>query len=296
MAVSGFTGFGAPAASWDMRNKKKQEPQKKETYAASIEQAAGDYDDIMGRFRSLYDQPDPQYDALMKQFSSPSATTPITARNVNYRPSQDVTSALSNLQELSQSGGLSGSNIADLRARGISPIRAVYANAQRNIARQRALQGGYSPNYTAATAKMARDLSEQLAGASTNVEAQIAEMQQRGRLSAAPQYGQAAMNEQGMRTGVEEGNVNRELDAARFNAAQQQQNRDALMALYSGRQNQRMSAAEGLRGLYGTTPANPALYGNQALQRAQLEQQTPAPVKRTPYTGGFQLGSATRRY
>lgn len=86
-------------------------------------------------------------------------------------------------KEFTETGGLSDADKASIRSRAISPTRAVYANAQANVDRQRALQGGYSPNYTAATAKMARDMSQGLSDASTNAEAAIAEMAQRGKLS-----------------------------------------------------------------------------------------------------------------
>lgn len=94
-------------------------------------------------------------------------------------------------REFTETGGLSDADKASIRSRAISPTRAVYANAQANIDRQRALQGGYSPNYTAATAKMSRDLSQGLSDASTNAEAAIAEMGQRGKLSGLGAMGSA---------------------------------------------------------------------------------------------------------
>lgn len=188
-------------------------PQK--AYPASIEQGARDYDSIMGAYKNILNTP--------------------------YQSSPDVTSAMSGLKGLAETGGLSLADQAAIRERGISPVRAVYANAMRNLDRQRALQGGYSPNYTAATAKMSRDLSDEIANQTTNVNAQLAQMIQQGKLQAAPQYAQFASQEE---------------------SKQQQRPLDIL---------QRMNS------LYGTTPANAALFGQQALQEQQIER-TPIPI------------------
>lgn len=171
----------------------------------AVQQQAGDYSSIMEGYKNL----------------------------LNKGPSSTYTSAVSNLGDLATTGGISDADAANMRARGISPIRAAYATAQRNTDRQKGLQGGYSPNYGAVQAKLAREQSEQLAQGSTNVEAQIAEMRQRGRLSAAPGYA---------------------------NAAGQQD-------------NSAQNALQGMTGLYGTTPALSSLYGNQAMQGAQLQNQ-----------------------
>ena len=74
-------------------------------------------------------------------------------------------------EDFANTGGYSPGNIADMRARAISPSRAIYANMQRNIDRQRALQGGYSPNYTAASAKLAREGSQEISDINQNVNA-----------------------------------------------------------------------------------------------------------------------------
>jgi len=85
--------------------------------------------------------------------------------------------------EFAETGGFSEADKANLRARGISPIRAAYANAEREVERNRSLQGGYSPNATATLAKMAREQGQSAADATTNVEAALAEMVQKGRLA-----------------------------------------------------------------------------------------------------------------
>lgn len=88
-----------------------------------------------------------------------------------------------NLQGMATTGGYSDEDMANLRARSVSPIRAAYSAANRDVDRQRSLQGGYSPNYTAAKAKMAREQSYAMSDAMTNVEGGLAESKRQGRLA-----------------------------------------------------------------------------------------------------------------
>src|SRR5215471_5118170 len=55
-------------------------------------------------------------------------------------------------------GGYSPSDLSAIRARSVSPIRAIYANANREVDRGKSLSG-YSPNFNASKAKMAREQS-----------------------------------------------------------------------------------------------------------------------------------------
>lgn len=80
-------------------------------------------------------------------------------------------------------GGLSEGDVGNLRARAATPIRAAYANAEREIGRNRALQGGYSPNANAALARMAREQGQATADAGQNAEAGIAQMRQQGKMA-----------------------------------------------------------------------------------------------------------------
>jgi len=256
-------GFKAP--------KKKEEPN---SYTTSVLQSGQNYDEIMGGYRNILNNPNKDYGALSRQYGDLIRQYQGLAGQgpVQYKRGDELTSAFSNLSQLSQTGGYDPSAIAEIRARGISPIRSVYANAQQNLNRQRALQGGYSPNYGAVTSKMARELSEQIANQVTNVNANIAEKQATGRLAIAPQYAQAAQRETELMN-----------EMASQGQSQQAQLLAALQSLYGqqgnliGAQDQRQLAAlGGMTQLYGTTPANPALYGSQALQREQLAQQDKA--------------------
>lgn len=86
-------------------------------------------------------------------------------------------------QDFANTGGFSDQNKEDFRARAESPIRATYANANADIDRAKSLQGGYAPNYIAAKAKTARDLSSSLGDAQTNVEASLADQIRQGKMA-----------------------------------------------------------------------------------------------------------------
>lgn len=91
--------------------------------------------------------------------------------------------SFSGFQDFAKTGGFSAADLANIRARAVSPIRAVYANAQQNVNRQRALQGGYSPGFGVLQARMAREQGQGASDAATNAEASIAEMVQQGKLA-----------------------------------------------------------------------------------------------------------------
>jgi hypothetical protein len=162
-----------------------------------------------------------------------------------------------------ETGGYSPSDIANLRARGVSPIRAAYGNAEREVGRQRALQGGYSPNATATLAKMAREQGQLGADALQNVEAGIIDSRNRNKLAG---YGGMAGIDtnrignqiQGMRgmSDIENSRLNAELDAGKFNAT---------MGMQADQFNtgNRLNALQGMGSLYGTTPGMANMFSNQ---------------------------------
>jgi hypothetical protein len=91
--------------------------------------------------------------------------------------------SFSGFQDFSKTGGFSAADLANIRARAVSPVRAVYARAQEGVNRQRALQGGYSPGFGVLQARMARQQGQGISDAATNAEAAIAEMVQQGKLA-----------------------------------------------------------------------------------------------------------------
>lgn len=191
----------------------------------AVEQQAGDYDSIMKGYKDLLAKT-----GQLQPYSASTARAP----------------AISNLANLSSTGGYSDTDVANLRERGISPIRSIYAGANRDVDRQRALQGGYSPNYNAVKAKLAREQSESIGGAMTNVNAQLAQNIAQNKLSAASPYASITSAQAGA-----------EDEASQFNRRELPQ--------------QQAQALQGMTSLYGTTPALASLFGNQALQGAQLQ-------------------------
>lgn len=95
----------------------------------------------------------------------------------------DYGTIMQGYRDFATTGGFSPDDLANIRARSTSPIRAVYANAQREVNRNKALQGGYSPNFNAAMAKMAREQSYTQADAAVNREADLAELIRSGKLA-----------------------------------------------------------------------------------------------------------------
>lgn len=232
-----------------------------------------------------------QYQSLAGQGPGVDVNIPdISFTPVTYTRSAEVGEALRRLGELSQTGGYSEQDIANLRERGISPIRAAYADAIREVERQRALQGGYSPAAPALLARMAREQSSRLAGAMTDVNARIAEAVAAGRRQMAPQLAQTALSEselanrialENMRQGLaaqelqaraareraELGLRGRELESQRQLAALAgigQLLRAQQQAAEVGPQLE-LEALRGLTSLYGTSPALAETFGRQAL-------------------------------
>jgi len=134
--------------------------------------------------------------------------------NIERVTASDPFKSYGGYEEFSKTGGYSGQDIADMRARGIAPIRAAYANAARNVGQQRSLQGGYSPNAIAAQVKMAREQGQGMADASQNVDAGIAQARNAGRLAGL-----------GGMSGIEGNRLNAQMQGDIFNAGQANQGR-----------------------------------------------------------------------
>ena len=224
-------------------------------FAAGASTQAGDYDTIMKSYRDL----------AANYAKNPLTAGTVTPQITPYKQSQDVTGSLANLSNLATTGGLSEGDIQNIRERDISPIRSIYANAQQNVERQRALGGGYSPNFNATQQQMARDEASAIGDRTTAANAGIAEMVQRGKLSAAPQYASAAESANRLQAGISEGDVQRAQQAGEFNVG------TALEAQKASRGGI-LGAIQGQTGLYGTTPALTSTFGNQVMQAGELGQ------------------------
>jgi hypothetical protein len=206
------------------------------------------------------------YDSIMREYERLRQTNPILA-NYNYYQSPELQQSINQLSENTRTGGYSADAISDIRARGISPIRSVYANAMRNASRSRNLAGGYSPNAGAVDAKFAREQSSVLSDATTDVNARIAEMVAGGKSTALNNLASLSSRETDYRSGIDQDNINEQ------------------------RRIQTQLPLELLRGrtsLYGTTPAMAELFGQQALQ--QRGQDMTIPIVKKRRTGGMGYG------
>jgi hypothetical protein len=217
-------------------------------------QNMADYGNIMGGYQDYMKNLNPTY------------------KNVSYQRPAEMNEAYGYLRqaapgykEFSQTGGYSGQDIQELRARGVAPIRASYGNTMMELDRARALGGaGGAPNYIAAASRAQRELPGQMADAMTGVNAKLAEDIRSGRLQ-----GLAGLAGIGSTMGGfagDEGKAVLTADMANQGADIQTQ----------GMKNQGMLAGlSGQTGLYGTTPAMASTFGNQALnaygQQAGME-------------------------
>ncbi len=196
---------------------------------------------------------------------------PYSYKPFEYTPSKDYTNALNSLNEFSKTGGYSDSDIYNLRERAISPIRSVYANAQRDVDRNRSLQGGYSPSYNALKAKMAREQSQLQSDAVTKANAEIADKQVAGKKDALSQIAQLTSGENQLRNQFGSQETTRANEFGMKNTDLANQNKTLSFQLPMQKSDQLMKILEGIRGVYGTTPALTNLYGNQAQQGASLQ-------------------------
>lgn len=259
MPAGGMRIGGAPLSRWDQPPIAPSVPFQKfgdpNTFTSAATQQAHDYDKIMGNYE----------DILNRSKSNPLTYSNVSPQLTQYKTSTDVDKSLTDLSGLADTGGYSESDKAALRERGVSPIRSVFSSAQRNIDRAKGLSGGYSPNFGAVTAKMAREQASEIGNAMNNVNAGIAQNVAANRLSAAPAYASAAQRENEARTGAETHNADIMNQINEFNASNNME---------AGRFNRgtQLGAVEGMKSLYGTTPALTSLFGQQIGQATQQNQ------------------------
>lgn len=223
------------------------------------------YGNLMSQYTDLLNTPASSVnlsDQYSKLLTAPSSFNPVAPTTTNYTTDPAYVDAINNLKTLSSTGGYSSQDIADLRARAVSPVQSVYAGAQRNIERAKALQGGYSPNYTAATAKLTRGLSDATSSAIINANAGIAQNVASNKLQIAPQYASAAGSANAARTAIEQNNaaaINRgqeinsqgQTQAQQFDIQTKQNILQSLLQLYRSGTGDKLAILEAMRQLYG---------------------------------------------
>lgn len=246
-------------------------------YGRGSESNYGDYTDIMNQYRNIASGGGSSYDAGGGSGGGGGGGYSAFTVSPGKASYNDPFNSYAGMQEFSQTGGYSGGDIANMRARGVSPIRSAYANAEREVGRQRSLQGGYSPNAVATQARMAREQGQAAADATQNVEAGLAEARNKGR-----QFGLTGMgNIEGQRLGadvdISKFNTGLDFQGQTYNAdaqARAQAQNIAAGEAGAGRaaanaaadDRTRLAALSGMTNLYGTTPGMSQLFGNQLLQ------------------------------
>ncbi len=188
------------------------------TFTAAANTQGSDYDKIMAGYENLAKSysanplsstPVNYTDIQSPSSISPSQVSynPITAQTSQYKQSDDVTSSLAKLSDLATTGGYSEADKQNIRERDISPIRSIYANAQQNTERAKALGGGYSPNFNAVTSRMARDEADKIGDITTSANANIAQNVAANRLAAASPYASASASANAAKTAADQRNA-----------------------------------------------------------------------------------------
>ncbi len=234
-------------------------------YNQAIGQQMGNYSDIMNQYKQFQQGLTPS----TFNFQSVSANRPKElGKAYGY-----LDEAMPGYREFAKTGGYSPTDVQELRARGISPIRAAYGNTMMELDRARSL-GGQSgtPNYIAALSRAQRELPGQMADAMTGVNAQLAQDIRQGR-----QFGlQGISNTGSTMGGLASSEAQRMLQAQMANQdadlRAQGMNEQSIQAM---RQMQ-LASMGGQANLFGTTPGMSNMFGNQALnswqQRMGMEQ------------------------
>lgn len=264
--------------------------QASQAYQTSLTPSATEtaYQPVNQQFQQQYDQAAQRqtqdygklmsgYDDFRQRLAAP---TKFSFQNVQaQRPAElgesygYLREAMPGYREFAQTGGYSPTDIQELRARGISPIRAAYGNTMMELDRARALGGNAgAPNYIAALSRAQRELPEQLASATTNVNAGLADAIRQGKLA-----GLGGMtNVGGTMGGLASGEAGRQLQASLANQSADLQAQGMGEQSLQNRQQMDLAGLGGQANLFGTSPGMASTFGNQALnswqQRAAMEQ------------------------
>lgn len=257
-----------------MNNLAGSNQQFQQNYNAGAGRNLGSYDDIMKNYQTMFSNPfGTNADGSAAGGPGGGGFTPsqITAERIGWDPMfrGALGDAIGHYGNFANTGGFSAQDIQDLRARAISPTRSIYSSAQTGLDRSRSLGGG-SPNYAAASAKMAREMAQAISDANVNANASIAEAVQKGKMFGASGLESAGVRGQGLSTDIDQFNSQMAMQAAQLN------NQNAAAAAAAGgaaasrnaelEMATRLAALGGMTDLYGTNPALANVFGSQLLQ------------------------------
>ena len=240
----------------------------RDVYDAAATTQAEDYDNIMGNYDDILSNSRQRQNSGLNYVP----INPVFSQNLRpteYNRSGDFDSAISGLSEFGRTGGYSQADIGNIRERSISPIRSIYDTASKNIARQKVLSGGYSPNQGALQAKLARESSSKIGDITTKVNADIAQMVAEGKMRGLTSYGNLAGQENNLinatnRSNTEmfnENELNNVNEARRVNTI----NSTGQNTANNRTTDDQLNAVQGQASLYGTTPALTRTFADQVL-------------------------------
>lgn len=175
--------------------------------------------------------------------------------------------AMPGYRDFAATGGYSPTDVQELRARGVSPIRSAYGNTMQEMDRARALGGnGGAPNYIAAASKAQRELPGQMADAMTTVNAGLADSIRQGK-----QFGLQGMTGTGATMGgLASAEAGRQLQADIQNQGADIQTQGMGEGSLQALRGNQLASMGGQASLYGTTPGLSSMFGNQAMSSYQL--------------------------
>lgn len=230
-----------------------------DAYTKALAQNTQDYSNLMGSYGDF-------------RKNMPGATK-FTFQNVKAeRPAElgesygYLREAMPGYRDFASTGGYSDKDVQELRARGVSPIRAAYGNTMMELNRARSLGGNAgAPNYIAALSRAQREMPEQIANATTNVNAGLADAIRQGKM-----FGLSGITGTGQAMGsLSSAEAGRMLQAALANQGADLQAQGMSESSLQNRLGTDLSAINAMSGLYGTTPGMASTFGNQALNAWQ---------------------------
>lgn len=242
-------------------------------YNNAVSQSNKNYGDIMSGYGDISNN----LTNIGNRITSP---TPYTPQTVNYSTPGELTTAYGTLgsagktfQDFADTGGFSAGDIANLRARGMSPITSAYGNTIEDLQQANRLGGG-AANYVAARSAAQRELPQQLSDAEQGVNANLAQMIQQGKLAGAQgllgvggEQGGLANTAEAQALGAAIANQGAGLQGAALNNQMNQEYINNLLSVQQGK----LAAQQGRTGLYGTTPGAANMFGNQVLGSLNTE-------------------------
>lgn len=193
-------------------------------------------------------------------------------------------------KDFADTGGFKPGELDRFRQQAMLPTIGAFNTAVRNLDRNKAVTGGYSPNYNASVAEAFREQGRQLSDAALGAENSITNLVQQGRQFGTKGYTDTAqvkvqarmavqqldnqMKEAGLAgmTDIEKTRLQAELENAQLN-----QNASAANSSAQSRRAEFMAglpleALRGLTGLYGTAPAATEAAAHDQLALEQLSQ------------------------